>query len=300
MPKQLTLSYYPWITQSISGQELRDAIDAFRAVFEEKLKLGLGNDIQLKLQNVMEIPAQLKDLEAVPAGDVVAKIGLLNPLGYAVVHKRTPTIEAVALIRRKGVDGKPGSTYYAQLYTHRQTFVKKKENMKVSDVQGHSLAFGSPQSTSNFLVPAKMLLTAKIHPLNGLSRVEFTGGHDKAAAAVYEGRLEVGAGHDGAISGLAGKPGYSDANEVLVQIAKSDPILSDPVAVHTRDSAVRDEIRKALLEVAKPGEQTSKGNQIVKRFWDTEEGFEAVAPEAYNSLRKIMSELALSDEHMKM
>src|SRR6185295_18482218 len=201
---------------------------------------------------------------------------------------------------RKGVDGKPGPTYFAQLYTHRRTFLKKKENMKVSDVRGHSLAFGSPQSTSNFLVPAMMLLKAEIHPLNGFSRVEFTGGHDRAAAAVYEGRLEVGAGHDGAISGLAEKPGYGDANEVLVQIAKSDPIMSDPVAVHTPDSAVRDAIRKALLEVAKPNDQTSTGNQIVGRFWDTKEGFEAVAADKYDSLRDIMGKLALRDVDMKM
>jgi hypothetical protein len=30
MPTQLSLSYYPWITQSISGDALKLAIDKFR------------------------------------------------------------------------------------------------------------------------------------------------------------------------------------------------------------------------------------------------------------------------------
>ena len=219
---RVTLSYYPWIKQGISAPDLRAAVDKFASVLQE----ALGKTLTVDLQPVMEIPDQLEDMKRPPAGDVVGRIGLLNPIGYTLI-RRDPGVEGIAVIRRKiGTD--VGPTYKAQLYTN-----WKSKITKVSEVRGRSIAYGSPQSTSNFLVPAMRLWEAKIHPLNGFNRVEFAGGHDTAALAVYEGRLEVGAGHDGAVLGLAGRRGYEDAGDVLVNIDWSDPIPSDPVAIHT-------------------------------------------------------------------
>ena len=295
--RNLTLSYYPWITQSISGAPLHKAITEFADLLQSELRSGLGEATHLKLLAAMEIPDQLTQLKDMPTNELTCKIGLLNPLGFALINEQFPTIESVAVIRRKipGTDD-AGPTYRAQLYAHRKTFLTT--NPEVKMVRGRSMAFGSRQSTSNFLVPAAMLIKAEIHPLNGLSRIEFTGGHDKAAAAIYEGRLEVGAGHDGVIIDLAGKPGYSDAEQVLQRIAWSDKIPSDPVAVHTFDPAVRDQVREALRRVARPGDPTSAGNQVVKRFWGTEEGFEPIASNEYGVLFKHMERLGLRANDM--
>jgi phosphonate transport system substrate-binding protein len=174
----------------------------------------------------------------------------------------------------------------------------------MSEVRGRSIAFGSPQSTSNFLVPAMRLWEAKIHPLNGFNRVEFAGGHDTAALAVYEGRLEVGAGHDGAVLGLAARRGYRDAGDVLVNIDWSDPIPSDPVAIQTSDAAVRKQFTDALLAIGKPDDHASAGNVAIKGFWDTDEGFEPIAPratikpESYDTLFAIMEKLGLRRDDM--
>ena len=143
------------------------------------------------------------------------------------------------------------------------------------------------------------LWQAGIHPLNGFNRVEFAGGHDTAAVAVYEGRLEVGAGHDGAVLGLAGRRGYKDAGDVLVNIDWSDPIPSDPVAIHTTDAAVRKQVADALLAIAKPKDNSSAGNVAVKGFWDTDEGFDPIAPKAqitpekYDTLFAVMEKMGL-------
>jgi hypothetical protein len=294
--RHLTLSYYPWITQSISGAPLHKAIVDFADLLQSELRRGMGEATHLKPLDAMEVPDQLTQMKDMPTNELTCKIGLLNPLGFALINKQVPTIESVAVIRRKIGADPAGPTYKAQLYAHRKTFLTKNPEVKL--VRGRSMAFGSRQSTSNFLVPAAMLLDAGVHPLNGLSRIEFTGGHDKAAAAIYEGRLEVGAGHDGVIIDLAGKPGYSDAEQVLQRIAWSDPIPSDPVAVHTSDPAVRDQVRDALRRVAKPGDPTSAGNQVVKRFWGTDEGFEPIASSAYAVLFKHMERLSLSANDM--
>ena len=56
MPTTLSLTYYPWITQSISGPALRQAIDEFRGLLEGQLRQQIGNDARIELQNAMEVP----------------------------------------------------------------------------------------------------------------------------------------------------------------------------------------------------------------------------------------------------
>ena len=285
----LSLSYYPWITQSISGAPLAQAVGKFKDLLEAELSRQMGSPTQVNLLKEMEIPEQLEELKR-PSGDLICKIGLLNPLGYALVHAEAPEVEAVAVIRRKLPTGGAGPIYKAQLYANRKAAIKKD---KIQGIRGRKVAFGSPQSTSNFLMPAYMLWDAGIHPLNGLSRVDFAGGHDTAAVAVYEGRSDVGAGHDGVITDLASKPGYGDADQVLTNVVWSPDIPSDPVAVHTADAAVRKHVVDALIAIAKPNDGNSEGNKAVKAFWGTSEGFETIDPNAYAFLHGPMKLLGL-------
>ena len=197
------------------------------------------------------------------------------------MHDRSPHIDAISVIQRKIGNGKPGPHYNAQLYTNRKTAIRN-----IRQMRGRTIAYGSPQSTSNFLVPAAMLWNYqekedpafRIHPFAGFKRIDFAGGHDTAALAVYEGRADVGAGHDGVIFDLANKPGFGDAEQVLVRIKFSDDIPSDPVAIHTSEPGLKKEVQKALVRVAPPGKQKSPGNQIVKRFWGTDQGSRTPPP----------------------
>ena len=293
MPTTLSLTYYPWITQSISGPALRQAIDEFRGLLEGQLRQQIGNDARIELQNAMEVPEQIADMMVPPSGAFACKIGLLNPIGYAIAHARTPAVRAVAVIRRKIGDEPAGPTYKAQLYSRKDSGIAN-----VKDVRGRAIGYGSPQSTSNFLVPAIMLWEQGVHPLNGFARVEFTGGHDKAAMAVYQKRLEIGAGHDGVIFDLASKPGFEDANEVLGRIAWSESIPSDPVALNCPDDDLGKNVVRALLEMAKPNDGGSPGNQAVKKFWGTTEGFESISADAYGPLLRLMYPLGLRPDDM--
>ena len=92
--------------------------------------------------------------------------------------------------------------------------------------------------------------------------------------------------------------GYGDADQVLVNLAWSKEIPSDPVAVFTPDAKLRGHIRDALCQVAKPGELTSKGNLAVESFWGTAEGFEPIGPKAYKILFEPMERLRLRTEDM--
>jgi len=291
MATRLSLSYYPWISQTISGAELAGVI----AEFVELLQAQLGGDVRIELLKEMAIPVQLNELKKKPTAGLAGKIGLLNPLGYALAHQEVPDIKAVAVVLRKIESGPTTDTYKSQLYTHRKTGIKEvKQAEDLPEIlRGRSLAFGSPHSTSSFLVPAAMLRNAGIHPLNGFSHVEISGGHDKAAIAVYEGRVEVGAGHDGVISDLAKRPGYGDADQILTRIVWSNEIKSDPIALNVPDTQLRERVTTALLRIAQPNEPDSPGNKVVERFWGTKEGFKAVSPDAYEPLFSHMKDLGL-------
>jgi phosphate/phosphite/phosphonate ABC transporter binding protein len=298
--RRVALTYYPWITQSISGPVLQSALADFASAFQSELRSALGGATDVELLKEMEVPDQLEHLEEKPAKGSFCKIALLNPIGFALVHKRSPQIDAVAVIMRKIGDDKPGPTYKAQLYTNRKTAIRN-----IRQMRGRTIAYGSPQSTSNFLVPAAMLWNYqdkdkdfRIHPFAGFKRVDFAGGHDTAALAVYEGRADVGAGHDGVIFDLANRPGFGDADKVLERIEFSENIPSDPVAVHTSEPALRKHILEALVKVATPGQPKSAGNQIVKRFWGTDEGFGDTSPKAYTHLVDLMQKMTLREQDL--
>jgi hypothetical protein len=306
MPTRLTLSYYPWITQSISGSALEKEIAEFVRLLQEQLRTQIGNDAEVVHLKEMQVPDQLKEIEAQPTAGVTGKIGLLNPFGFALLRHRARAafgtdeekwpVTTIAVILRQVPDEPIGPIYKAQFYTHRQTALSIKT---LAQVRGRTLAFGSAQSTSNFLVPAHTLLKAAgIHPLTGFTRVEFTGGHDKAAAAVYERQLDIGVGHDGVIDDLANKPGYRDAREVLVRLAWTPPIPSDPVAAHIPDAGLRNEVAKAFVTIAPPGKPSYLGNPVVKRFWGTDAGFEPIDPKKYDELLVKCGDLKIDPEDM--
>jgi phosphonate transport system substrate-binding protein len=302
MPTQISLSYYPWITQEISGAPLRQAIDNFRGLLEKELRRGMGNSVELKLLDAMEVPDQLEDIKKKPANGTLCKIGLLNPIGYAMAHAVEPDVKSVAVIRRiipELPNDAAGPTYRAQLYVHRDSPIKT-----VQDMRGRIMGFGSRQSTSNFLVPATLLWEQGVHPLNGFSQVVYTGGHDKAAVAVYERKVDIGAGHDGVIVNLAAVKKFSDAKKVLRRITWSEPIPSDPVAVHVADSAdaakIATQVTEALMRVVdKDSSDQSAGSLAVQAFWgETTKGFEPIAPDAYASLLRMFYPLGLRSADM--
>ena len=299
MTIQLTLSYYPWITQSIKGDDLYAAITKFKGLLEQELNKGVSEvekKIALKVLREMPVAQQMEALKAPLESEVQGKIALMNPFGFAILHNQAAHVESIAVIRRQPKNDDPvGPFYRAQIYTNRKTAIKA---FKFEQLRGRTLAFGSSESTSNFLAPALMLQKGGMHPLTTFKSIEFAGGHDLAAKAVYEGRAELGAGHDGVIIDLSNKPGYGDANEVLQHLAWTDPIPSDPVAVNIPVAALRDRVTKAFLAVAKRDDRESEGNKAVHGFWGTDHGFEAIESKTYLDLLAWAKELNLDPEKL--
>jgi ABC-type phosphate/phosphonate transport system substrate-binding protein len=203
----LKISYYPWITQYVPPQEIKHNIEIFGNALKRELLSAFQVQSQMEILDPMEVPEQI---DLIVSG--TCQIAFMNPLGYVFANKRNNQVlaEAVAL---RIIDAKVGSTYFAQIYARANSGIDTLEHL-----YGHSMAFGVSYSTSNFLIPAFELKKRSIHPLTAFSRVEFLGGHDSVARAVYEGRVDLGAGHDGVIADLSNQSGYGDAKEKMNKV----------------------------------------------------------------------------------
>jgi ABC-type phosphate/phosphonate transport system substrate-binding protein len=274
------LSYYPWLTQNIPQETILAQIKIFAREIESQLqRLGQENP-QVQVLPSLDVPEQIDQIVAKGAD-----IALMNPLGFVFARRRTGDVEAVAVAQRM-IDGKKGIVYFAQLYTHKKTAIRN-----LAGAAGRSIGFGISYSTSNFLVPAAMLKEAGVHPLAGFGRIEFLKGHEIVARAVYEGKVDVGAGHDGVLIDLARQPGYGDASEVLIQLARSQPIPSDPVVVSVQNPAERDLLKAAI--VAAGG--TAIGIAALKIFWGDTQGLEATTSDFYQSLNDALQALKFEE-----
>ena len=191
----LRLVYYPWITQNIAPQVIADKIGVFARLIEQKLA-SAGTTETVQVMPPVDVPQQIQQVI-----DGTADIALMNPLGLVFARNANANAEAVAVAKRI-IDGQVGIVYFAQLYAHKKNAIKALEK-----ATGLSVGYGVPYSTSNFLIPAFLLQKAGVHPLLGFERVQFLKGHEIVARAVYEGKVDVGAGHDGVIIDLANQRG---------------------------------------------------------------------------------------------
>ena len=276
----LRLVYYPWITQNVAQQVIADKIGVFARLIEQKLA-SAGTTETVQVMPPVDVPQQIQQVI-----DGTADIALMNPLGLVFARNANANAEAVAVAKRI-IDGQVGIVYFAQLYAHKKNAIKALEK-----AAGLSVGYGVPYSTSNFLIPAFLLQKAGVHPLLGFERVQFLKGHEIVARAVYEGKVDVGAGHDGVIIDLANQRGYGDAEEVLVQLKRSDPIPSDPIVVTTPDAGRRALLQRAIVDAG----ETAEGKEALKIFWGNVQGLAETTTQPYMVLSDALQALKLEQK----
>jgi phosphonate transport system substrate-binding protein len=134
------------------------------------------------------------DVELFPASDYAGVMqGLLagqlefaglGSAGYAGIYLQDP--DAVEpLYTTMQIDGSLG--YYSVMYTLADSGITS------LDMEGHSLAFADPNSTSGYLVPSFELASEEGLDLETyFSETGFGGGHEQAVVAVLNGQYDAG------------------------------------------------------------------------------------------------------------
>jgi phosphonate transport system substrate-binding protein len=131
----------------------------------------------------------------------------------------------------------------------------------LSKVKGKRVAFTSESSTSGYLFPALQLIEAGIDPVNDITPI-FTGGHDAAVVAVYNGDADIGVSYDDARRTL--RKEKLDVGDKVIVFNITSEVPNDVVAA---SSLLPDSLQKAIYD-------------SIAAFLDTDEG-EAAWDEAY-------------------
>lgn len=285
----IRLTYYPDITQGQAAERVRREVEVFAAALAGQLSTDLGTSVTVEVPEVLEVPAQFRDIV-----DGRSAIALLKPVTYIFAHRRDARI-VPACVAHRPIDGKVGTSYFGQVYTRRDTGITSLDQLDANRAGTLAMAYGDRFSTSNFLIPANILRReAGIHPFLYFARTEFFGGHDRAAEAVYDGRADIGAGHDGVITILAQT--RPDAADKLVRLGRED-IHSDPVVVHTGvlpEPITLESIQEACVKVAK----TPEVQAALDLFWGWVKDLSPTRHENYASIEAALAGLHLDEADM--
>ncbi|MDG4650143.1 phosphonate ABC transporter substrate-binding protein [Roseibacterium sp. SDUM158017] len=162
---------------------------------EAYLEERLGVDVQL-------FPAS--DYAGVMQGLLAGQLEFagLGSAGYAGIYLQDP--DAVEpLYTTMQIDGSLG--YYSVMYTQAGSDI-----MSLEDMEGRSLAFADPNSTSGYLVPLAEMTEMGIDPDAYFSQTGFGGGHEQAVVAVLQGQYDAGVTWTSGVGDIA--QGYSRGN----------------------------------------------------------------------------------------
>lgn len=138
---------------------------------------------------------------------------------------------------------KGNSTYFSGIYARKDSGIAS-----VADLAGHSMAFGDANSTSSFVYPVAMIVSAGLDPATDLSVIRMTGSHANSLKALAEGQVDAAAASFDSFE-KAINQGSIDAAEFVV-VGKSDPIPNPPLAMSTGLPAdVKTQLRDAFNTV---------------------------------------------------
>ncbi|WP_159716512.1 phosphonate ABC transporter substrate-binding protein [Geminicoccus flavidas] len=159
----------------IGGENEADRLTNY-ACFQEKLSQRLGIPVEL-------YPAS--DYAGVMQGLIAGTLdaGLLGASGYAGIYLEDP--QAVEpLFTQEQTDGSTG--YYSVLLVRADSPYQKLE-----DLQGKTLAFADPNSTSGYLYPSVELKLQGYDPASFFGSTGFAGGHEQGVIALLDGQYDA-------------------------------------------------------------------------------------------------------------
>lgn len=178
---------------SAIAQDWHSELPAFRVGLlggeNEADRLRRNECMVEQLGELLGVPVELypaSDYAGVMQGLVAGQLDAasLGASGYAGIYLQDPeAVEPVFVsLESDGSDG-----YYAMMYARADSGITSLE-----DMEGRSLAFADPNSTSGYLVPKAQLEMQGIDIDSYFSTTGFGGGHEQAVIAVINGQYDAG------------------------------------------------------------------------------------------------------------
>jgi phosphonate transport system substrate-binding protein len=181
------------LAPAAQAQDWKSQLPAFRIGLlggeNEADRLRKNECMVEQLSAALGVPVELfpaSDYAGVMQGLLAGQLDAasLGASGYAGIYLQNPeAVEPVFVaLENDGSDG-----YFAMMYAKSDSGIENLEGM-----QGKSLAFADPNSTSGYLVPKAELEAQDINIEEYFSNTGFGGGHEQAVVAVLNGQYDAG------------------------------------------------------------------------------------------------------------
>jgi len=173
--------------------EWRDEMPTFRVGLlggeNEADRLRNNECFRVAMEERLGVPVEMfpaPDYAGVIQGLVAGQLDYasLGASGYAAIYLQDPEAVEPIFVSAEA-DGSLG--YIAAMYVRSDSDIHSLEGM-----EGYSLAYADPNSTSGYLIPRAELRAAGINDAEFFSRTGFGGGHEQAVIAVLEGQYDAG------------------------------------------------------------------------------------------------------------
>ena len=158
----------------------------------------------------------------------------------------------------------------------------------IADVAGETIAFTTESSTSGYLFPALALQNLGIDPENDVTRI-FTGGHDQAVTAVYNGDAKFGLSFDDARRTIRSE--QTDVGEKVIVFSITGEIPNDVVAVR---SALPESLKTAIYDSVESFLATEEGELIFDEIYGWTDIRPAVESD-FDIVREAAQELGITE-----
>ncbi len=203
-------------------------------------------------------------VEAMGAGN--AHVGWLNTFAYILANERYGADVALSTIRF-------GTPYYTgQIIANADSEIETLE-----DIEGKTVCWVDPLSTSGYIIPRIMLAAAGVD-VDALDS-QIAGSHPNVVSAVYAGDCDAGATFVDARTAIAEE--FPDVNDRVEIIAESPEIPNDTVTfIAEMPEELRQQIVDALLTIA----DTEEGGAALERVYEIE-GLQEVDDSFYDAFR---------------
>ena len=158
-------------------------------VFEQELTKKLGEPVFISLQVANNYDQGINDL-------VSGKVDFarMGPASYITSKQRNNDLQLLSMESKKGK-----KVFYGIICVREQSPITQ-----VSQLKGHSFAFGNKRSTIGRYLSQHLLSQQGVYARD-LSRFEYLGRHDRVGAAVGAGQFDAGALKEGSFKKLVAK-----------------------------------------------------------------------------------------------
>jgi phosphonate transport system substrate-binding protein len=258
VPSTLTLGMVP----SREAERIVDSLDPLADMLSERLLIPVETFVSTNFVGLVE---------AMGSGRV--DIGLFGPASLVQAMDRHGAEVILASVRR-------GETTYKSQFTVRcDSGIESFE-----DLEGRSIAFVDPGSTSGYQFPFVFLKNRYEIDANTDMEAVFAGSHDAAVLAVYNGDVDVSASFNDARTAI--EKDYPDVMEELCVLGYTQDIPNDGVVVRRGlDEDLKRQIQQALIDIA----ETEEGKALTDQLFNVT-GFAPIDASVYDVVREVSEE----------